>query len=542
VLSHLFADALAERPESRLVLWTLADKRSHCFSDGQDADAAAATLAAGSDVYYHVGVGRQVEPSVRLCSGDVTGLVCLWADLDLAKEGSAKTYPPDEASVRTILAECMLPPTALIASGGGLQAVWRLAETWWLDAAEREKAASLARRWSLTLAGIARTHGWALDSVHDLARVLRPPGTLNHKYGAARQVSLLESDWARRYTLDDVDEHAVLESTSDGGWVEVDGLVVAPPASLDLPGYLRSAMLKDDLLARTWRGDRPDMVDQTGSAVDLALANCCYRLKFTDQQAADTLILRRHVAGDKPEKALRRKYLVNTLGTAKALYQAPAAVAAAATIPLVGATDNEIDKAKGVLSQLLHRQVSRFIKHGDENSTYSIEFAQPLQVVHLGKATVVMSPMKFEIQCYDAGVHIETPVKQWKTVTRLLLTIAEVISNPSTTMQGESRDWLSDYLTRTPVIPHDQVDAATCSRSPWCDGTWLYVPAEGFRRHVNYWRSQKLESADAHERLRVLGFEPQLYPLADTASAVHTWRMRATEAGKLGWKAMSATV
>jgi len=41
----------------------------------------------------------------------------------------------------------------------------------------------LLRQFAQTLCQAGNTHGWTLDALRDLARVLRPPGTINHKYG-----------------------------------------------------------------------------------------------------------------------------------------------------------------------------------------------------------------------------------------------------------------------------------------------------------------------------------------------------------------------
>ena len=46
------------------------------------------------------------------------------------------------------------------------------------------------------------TLGWTLDALRDLARVLRPPGTINHKYGTPVEVI---AERTVRYTLADFD-------------------------------------------------------------------------------------------------------------------------------------------------------------------------------------------------------------------------------------------------------------------------------------------------------------------------------------------------
>jgi hypothetical protein len=48
--------------------------------------------------------------------------------------------------------------------------------------------------------------GVVLDAVHDIPRILRPVGTLNHKYGAPRLVEAVRLERERVYTLDDVED------------------------------------------------------------------------------------------------------------------------------------------------------------------------------------------------------------------------------------------------------------------------------------------------------------------------------------------------
>ena len=75
-----------------------------------------------------------------------------------------------------------LPPTEIVASGHGLQAWWLFHEPWLFRTdAERQQVQELVRRFGAALQEKAQAHGWRLDSVYDLARVLRVPGTWNCK-------------------------------------------------------------------------------------------------------------------------------------------------------------------------------------------------------------------------------------------------------------------------------------------------------------------------------------------------------------------------
>lgn len=89
-------------------------------------------------------------------------------------------------------------PSCLWDSGGGYQGVWLLDETVKLDSdATRERMAAIQKAWA-TFVGADR-------GVCDLRRVLRLPGTVNHKPKYAPNypvVSFLYENYDRRYSLD----------------------------------------------------------------------------------------------------------------------------------------------------------------------------------------------------------------------------------------------------------------------------------------------------------------------------------------------------
>ena len=81
--------------------------------------------------------------------------------------------------------------------GDGLYGYWLFRESYLITSEEeREAMITLSRQFTYTLVTWGKEHGWTLDALGDLARVLRPPGTINHKYG--KRVELLH-EGAERY-------------------------------------------------------------------------------------------------------------------------------------------------------------------------------------------------------------------------------------------------------------------------------------------------------------------------------------------------------
>lgn len=112
------------------------------------------------DCYF--GVCPRIRPQGH--AEDVTHAPGLWADLDF------KRFTDGEAGARRRLAAFPITPTWIIASGGGFHLYWKL------DAAVR---------WDATMSGRLRGIVKQLDAdpaAIDRCRVLRIPGTFNHKY------------------------------------------------------------------------------------------------------------------------------------------------------------------------------------------------------------------------------------------------------------------------------------------------------------------------------------------------------------------------
>jgi hypothetical protein len=137
----------------------------------------------------------------------VCALPGLFLDLDLGTEGHATAnLPADEAQARAALeADFPLPPTLCVHSGHGLYGWWLFKELWTLDGdAERGEAQALLRRFRATLIARWEARGWHLDPVAELARVLRPVGTVNRKPGLPPvPVRLLPGGSGERYAPDD---------------------------------------------------------------------------------------------------------------------------------------------------------------------------------------------------------------------------------------------------------------------------------------------------------------------------------------------------
>lgn len=202
-----------------LLLWTMTGKRaaSHWYSIGAWDDVArdAHEYAAHSDVYFGVGLrSHRLSDGKHGGSNDVVCLPAVHVDLDIRHSiHQATNLPASEDEALSLLKE--LPPSSmLVRSGHGLHSYWLLEKPWLLNSSEdRINAESLARDFQRFVKERANSVGLHVDSTFDLARVLRLPGTTNHKEEPV-PVQLLRVDASHRYRPDDLREALCSGSTA----------------------------------------------------------------------------------------------------------------------------------------------------------------------------------------------------------------------------------------------------------------------------------------------------------------------------------------
>lgn len=171
------------------------------------ADAAAAVWTKEKlNVYLMV---NTVDPSTTFTNGrgnaaQVNRLTALWADIDY-KDGG---LPREKATllVSQLSAIVNAQPVAIVHSGHGMQPYWAI-EDGEIGVGTRSHIAGILTRWGQLVKRLANIEGGNVDSVYDLPRVLRAPGTINFKDAGEPVATSLEiSEWSRPLTLREVDE------------------------------------------------------------------------------------------------------------------------------------------------------------------------------------------------------------------------------------------------------------------------------------------------------------------------------------------------
>lgn len=125
---------------------------------------------------------------------DTARLQTLPLDIDV-KDGGFKSLEDAHTLIDKLSALLKAEPIAIVATGGGLQPWWKLdpSETQWESKGPEDphltELATTVKRWGELARSVAAKNNLGnLDSVFDLARMLRAPDSVNYKYATPRKV------------------------------------------------------------------------------------------------------------------------------------------------------------------------------------------------------------------------------------------------------------------------------------------------------------------------------------------------------------------
>ncbi len=127
-----------------------------------------------------VNVWYEINPSNvdgRAKAEDINRLSALWIDIDFKETGIQSEH--NASTLVTLISDLIgVSPTAIVHSGHGLQPYWAI------DPEEEftmEMATGILQRWGGFVRWVAASQGGSLDSVFDMARIFRAPGSINFK-------------------------------------------------------------------------------------------------------------------------------------------------------------------------------------------------------------------------------------------------------------------------------------------------------------------------------------------------------------------------
>lgn len=170
-------------------LWTKQDKATYPFAVSNSAEREAMARKAielsdaGKDVYFGVNLMNDLPArNARVKAEFVTLQTATVADIDIL--GGTHT-DPDKYPANIEMAKGFLPfpVSMLVDSGYGLHPYCLYAKPIAITAENRSEVTKRNKKFIDTIRSRAGKYAKAVDSVHDLPRVLRMPGTYNYKGG-----------------------------------------------------------------------------------------------------------------------------------------------------------------------------------------------------------------------------------------------------------------------------------------------------------------------------------------------------------------------
>lgn len=487
----------------------------------------------GSKCNLYVGCGlsaKDLGQHRRARANEVSGIPGLWLDCDLDGPAHEKpNLPKTREEIDKLIASFPLKPTIIVNSGHGFQ-YWWVFDKFWLFGSEedRQKAATLASRFMSYMRATAHSLGFDLDMVHDLSRVMRIPGSINHKPPVAPVT--IESINCQYYSVQTV--AAIVDqciSKIEPGLLEQKGTRPATvvPATGNVPFTLNSDAQpptdKFDVLAAnnenflmSWNKQRRDFKDQSASSYDMSLATMAFAANWTIQEVVNLLIAFRREHN--LDLKLRQDYYLRTVNVAMQGVKKDAALESlsylAHTKPSSPADHKErIKQAVDSLSQIIGIRIIRILKYTVDPPEYRLIGQKTDSFdgeIHIGPIQHLIEQHYFRRKIADAtGIFMRSVHKdRWPDVAQALLNACEIESTGAeSSNKGLVESWLTMYLQHNEPM-YDPQTAIVAHRPFFMKNSFFLFGIE-FRKYVNQFCRDNIAQKGLGILLREYGFEPR---------------------------------
>ena len=166
---------------------------------------AAEDIGQKTNVFFGVGLRNKVlKNGLRGSEKDISCITALYADIDIKGDAHAqKSLPETIDEAVSFLGNLKINPSIIVRSGNGIHSYWLLDTPFKIEnSKDKNHIVSVFRDFGKYINLEAKKHGWKLDNVYDLARILRVPGTINHKLKNGVKCEVIESN-LQRYNLEE---------------------------------------------------------------------------------------------------------------------------------------------------------------------------------------------------------------------------------------------------------------------------------------------------------------------------------------------------
>jgi len=480
LLTNIFRD---KPPDDHILIWTLPGKLSTWFTSPDDIPSVDPHIIA--DVYFGVGASpRDFGPRGRCKSALVTGVGSLWLDVDILSPVHKKqNLPPTQEEAKSILAQTFPPYSFLVDSGHGLQAYWILQDWFKIDSPQ-----------SATLIQTVLTHhntafrracaarGYDADSVSDLARVMRLPGTTNWKdpLNPAPVTLLYEADPHIVYPLSAFVPNPPTRPDHSTAWT---------PALLDKFNLQAEV---DNRLRPTWNMSRADMADTSPSAYMIALGRLLHLAAWTDNDVSSAMeAFRSHHNLDPKPHAISF--------TMQKIKSTPSGAPPTKSTPATNPPD---------MAAVLGFKVLGLVRYNSNPPTFKLTIDDH-PAIQLGPIDTLTDQRRFRNTiAADIGIlPVKLPGAQWDTLVRALLsTMTHETIGEESTDAGQVHEWLQTYLSAVTIheTPYDGLTAA----EPWTHQGSTHITTTALRSWLAINLQDRISTKQLAVMLKTIGAEP----------------------------------
>jgi hypothetical protein len=508
-----------------LLLWTLPEKESRWFRDVKDAIRCTDEFR-DRDLYVGVGLARQDCGLKRRCpSGEIAGIVGVWADLDLRSDAHPKATLPESIEQALSILPAEFPPSVVVLTGNGAHIWWLFREPWIFESdEERKTAAALVSCWHTLLRDNAGRRGWTYERLADLARVLRVPGTTNRKDPANPKPVTLHSYTDSRFNPSEFTEYledlGIQDDETDvaagGEWAQ---RFKDTPIIINLSARIPDAVLNEWLEAdmrfkKTWLRQRHDLPDQSQTGYDMALCNFGVRKGLPEQQIVDLLIFHRTL--HKQRHRTRVEYFQRTLAKVAGTCEHAPSTRDDRNDPQPGGL-HESDSASPTgsirskallcrkLCDAIGVEILRIIKVTGSQPFYRMETASGKIEFDTVSKFVSQKSVRMAIAATGKLIRSFKP-KAWDEVAQLMLDACVVEEGSEELHQdGAARMHLRHYLAEITFIPSLEGQPAQDLRKAMILNGRITVCANDFVMFINKTTQQNLSVKAGAAMLSAIG-------------------------------------
>lgn len=478
-----------------------------------------------TDIYFGTSLSDYERGAqARVKNDDASAILGLRIDLDIASPDvptahKAEWLPRDFDEAMRVL-DALPEPTIVVHSGNGIHAHWLFDAAFVLDTPERRAdAQTLMDDWIAIIrdraddigrevaASVGREpEAFHIDGTHDVSRVLRVPGTFNHKSEPPKLATLVLCNDEQRYSIDYLTQVTIDYEVTFGRVTPISAARSSKAtraaitealhanfrvsATAEPPFTKWREAMKVRMFTQTWNMKRK-LHDSTPSAWDEALAVQCLLRDFDEQETIDTLVAFRREHGH-DLKMDNAQYYVRSVAAAK---QYIADYAATHTTPESDDDEHARDEqsvagvslrdtSRATVRKKLRAPIDRIIKYLAEEPTYRILLDDEREVV-LDDVSHLINQVKLRNKL-AAAANIVIPLfdkDEWQIIASHLLKFLDEEAMPEATRKGRIARVLDEYLNdRKPV---EFSEAAAQERQPFVADGVTHIFSGDLKRHIN---------------------------------------------------------